>query len=317
MRSLTVRPQLSFTAILVGLLAVESVVLASQAYVRHPLPVRAAIIFDLCAVPLLTWWLLMVRPGRARPRTLARVAVLCIALCALLFGREVRLLAAPLEFGVLYIAFTSVRNALRARSSSDPADALRAGLVSALGDNPAARALAYELTVFWYALFSWGRPAPAGFTAYKRAGWVAIYVALGIGSLGEAVAMHFLLRRFGPLAALAGIVLHLYALTWMLGDLRALAVRPIQVQDGFLRLRIGLRWEADIPLRLIESIDPGALSAAAQAGGLRLGVIGSPNLRVALREPVELHGIFGIRKQSDKLLLQVDDPDALGAALIR
>lgn len=309
MRSLTVRPQLSFTAILVGLLAAESVVLASRAYALHPMPVRAAVIFDLCAMPLLAWWLLMVRPGRARPRTLARVAVLAIAFAALIFGREVRLLGVPLELGVLYLAFTSVGKALRTRAAADPAAALRQGFTDALGDNPAARALAYEFTVFWYAVVSWGRSAGAGFTAYKRAGWTAIYLALALCSVGEGIGMHFLLRRFGPLAAWAGIVLHVYMLIWILGDLRALAMRPIAVSGGVLHLRIGLRWEAEIPLRLIESVERGGTE------GMRLGVIGSPNLRLLLREPAQLHGMFGVRRQSSSLLLQVDDPDGLTAAL--
>ena len=309
MRSLTVRPQLSFTAILVGLLAVESFVLASRAYALHPLPVQAAVIFDLAVVPALLWWLLVVRRGLARPRTVARVAVLGIAFSALLFGREVRLLAAPIELVILYIAFNSVRSALRARGSADAATALRAGLIRALGDNLAARAVASELSILWYALFSWGRPSPAGFTAYKRAGWTAIYSAVALCSLGEGIGMHFLLRRLGPLAAFAGIALHVYMLLWLLGDLRALAMRPIVVEGGLLRLRIGLRWEAEVPLRLIERVERGGTQ------GLRLGVLGSANLRLVLSEPVELHGIFGIRRGSSELLLQVDDPDALAAAL--
>src|SRR5471030_1375205 len=75
MRSLTVRPQLSFTALLAFLAAVESAVLASRAYALHPLPIAAAITFDLCTMPALAWWLLVVRRGLARPRTVARVAI--------------------------------------------------------------------------------------------------------------------------------------------------------------------------------------------------------------------------------------------------
>lgn len=53
------------------------------------------------------------------------------------------------------------------------------------------------------------------------------------------------------------------------------------------------------------------------AQGLRLGVLGSPNLVVRLRRQIELHGPFGIRKTSDTLLLQVDEPDALESELTR
>jgi hypothetical protein len=316
MRSVSVRPQLSYAAVLAAVIAAESAVLASRAYGLHPLPLRAAVIFDLCVVPAGLWWLFFVRKGKAQPRTIGRVFVLSVAVVALIFGRDVRLLAAPVELILLYLGFTSVRGALRARSSADAAVALRTGLVAALGDNFAAHAAAGELTVFWYAFFSYGAAAKAaardGFTAYKRAGWTAIYVAIALVSVGEAVGVHFLLRRFGPIATGSAAAFHVYALLWMLGDLRALMVRPIRVEEGVLHLRLGLRWEAEIPLSLIERVE---LQPKAAEGAMRLAVLGSANLRLVLRSPVVLHGPFGIRRESSDLLLQVDEPERLAAAL--
>ncbi|HEY2029991.1 MAG TPA: hypothetical protein VGH20_12375 [Myxococcales bacterium] len=316
MRSLSIRPQLSYAAVLSAVVAAESAVLASRAYSVHPLPLRAAVIFDLCAVPAGLWWLLFVRRGKAQPRTTARVFVLSVAFAALLFGRDVRLLAAPVELFLMYLAFTSVRGALRARASADAVTALRNGLVAALGDNFAARAAAGELTAFWYAFFSYGAAARAaardGFTAYKRAGWTAIYVAVALVSVGEAAGVHFLLRRFGPIATVSAAGFHLYALLWMLGDLRALMVRPIRVEEGTMHLRLGLRWEAEIPLSLVERVE---LSPKASPSAMRLAVIGSANLRLLLRAPVVLHGPFGIRRESRDLLLQVDEPERLSARL--
>ena len=49
--------------------------------------------------------------------------------------------------------------------------------------------------------------------------------------------------------------------------------------------------------------------------GLRLGVLGSPNIALELSVPLELHGPFGVRKTGDRLLLQVDQPDALARAI--
>ncbi|HZR07954.1 MAG TPA: hypothetical protein VFA79_05175, partial [Myxococcales bacterium] len=95
-----------------------------------------------------------------------------------------------------------------------------------------------------------------------------------------------------------------------IGDLRALVLRPIRVEGGKLLLRIGLRWEADVALDAIAAVDrtPGA-------SGLRLGVLGTPNLVLKLRAPMRVHGPFGIRKTAETLLLQVDDPDGLARAL--
>jgi hypothetical protein len=312
MRAIAARPQLVFVLLLGGVLAAESAALASRGMVQHPQTIRAAVIFDLCVVPAGLWWALIVRRGLARPRTIARVVVLSIALCAVLFGREVRLLAIPLELGLVYLAVISVRRAVLARSASDAAAALRLGIADALGESAVARAVATELAIVWYALFSWGRSAPSGFTAYKRAGWIAIYVAILLACVAEAIPLHFLFRRWGPLAAALSVVVHAYTALWLIGDLRALVLRPIRIESSALLLRLGLRWEADIPLAEIASVSRGPAGP-----GLRLGVLGSPNLVVKLRRPWTLHGPFGIRKTSDTLLLQVDDPDALAAALSR
>ena len=104
--------------------------------------------------------------------------------------------------------------------------------------------------------------------------------------------------------------MHVYTVLWLIGDLRALVLRPIRIEEGKLLLRIGLRWEADVPLEAIAAVErtPGA-------NGLRLGVLGTANLVLKLRAPMRLHGPFGIRKTSDTLLLQVDDPDGLARAL--
>ena len=307
MRAIAVRPGLQFAVVAAFVVAAESAVLASRGFSLHPVPLRLAVIFDLCTALPLGYWLLVVRRGLARPRTVARVAVLAIALCAAIFGREVRLLAVPLELALLWVAVASVRRALRTRTSPDAATALRLGLSEALGDNTPARAVATEFSVLWYALCSWGRTAPAGFTADQRAGWIAIYFAVGIAIFAEGIPLHFLLPRGWAIASAA---LHLYTALWLVGDLRALVLRPITVEDGVLHLRIGLRWEADLPLDEIVGAE-----ISQRVEGCRMGVIGSPNLILRLRHPAELHGPYGIRRTAQALSLQVDDPQGLRRAL--
>jgi hypothetical protein len=95
------RPQLLFLLLVAFVLAAESLALASRAMALHPQAIRAAVLFDLCVVPAVLWWALVVRRGLARPRTIARIALAAVALCALLFGREVRLLALPLELALI------------------------------------------------------------------------------------------------------------------------------------------------------------------------------------------------------------------------
>ena len=201
-----------------------------------------------------------------------------IAVAALIFGREVRLLAVPLEAVLLYLAYV----AYRAGRETLPVKIVRS-----------------ELSVLWYALFSWRRKAPPGFTAYKRAGWGAVYFALGLVTLAEGAAFEILWPHWWTVA------LHIYALLWLLGDLRAMQLRPIQLAQDKLLLRIGLRWQADIPISQISSVD------MELSKGLKLGVLGSPNLHLQFREAIELQGLFGVTRRADSLLLQIDDPGGL------
>ena len=243
--SVAVRPQLRFLLLASFVVVAESLVLASPKFWLHPELFRSAVIFDLVVIPGALWWLLVVRRGLARPRSIATVAVLSIGLCAALFGRELRLLALPLEAALVWALAREIRS----------------------GSSLPARAIRTELSVLPF---------------------------------------HFLLPRGWALASNA---VHLYTVLWLIGDLRALVLRPIRVEDGKLLLRIGLRWEADIPLRQIAAVERSAPQ------GLKLGVLGSPNLALRLRAPAELHGPFGIRKTADVLLLQVDDPEGLERAL--
>src|SRR5207249_3536264 len=135
-------------------------------------------------------------------------------------------------------------------------------------------------------------------------GWVAIHSALVMCVVAEAVPLHFLLLRWGAAAAATGAALHAYSILWLLGDLQALRLRPIRVENGMLLLRIGLRWEADIPLSEIAAVDRSGT-------GLKLGVLGTPNFLIRLKNPVELRGLLGLRRRSSELALQVDDPDGL------
>lgn len=136
---------------------------------------------------------------------------------------------------------------------------------------------------------------------------------LGLVTLAEAIPLELLLRRFGIAPAAIAAAIHLYALLWFLGDARALRNRASRIDGNMLRLQLGLRWAADVPLRLIESVETGP----APLGSLRLTVLGSTNLVLRLRQPIEVSGLFGITRRSSTLAIQLDDPEGLAAALRR
>src|SRR6266852_5805926 len=103
--SLAALRPLVFAALAVAAVAAEYAVVASRGFALHPTGFSAAVIFDLVVGLPLAWWLLVVRPGAARPRTLVPVALAGLAVAAALLPGErgllrgLRFLAIPAGAG--------------------------------------------------------------------------------------------------------------------------------------------------------------------------------------------------------------------------
>lgn len=280
------------------LVSAELAVVASQAFVRHPQVFAAAVAFDLVVVPALLAWV----TGALRPWTAAMVGVSIAG--SLLPGVHLRWLAAPAELVVIGLVVRKL-----ASGSGDWIDRLR----EALPDTLPARIAITEMTLLWYGLLSWRKKPAPGFTAHKRAGLVAIDAVLVLGVLAEAIPFHFWLHGWWRLGTAA---LHAYSMIWLMGDLQALRLRPSTIEGGALHLRIGLRWEARLPLASLTFAGaPGQDPNPSGPPPLRVAVIGQPNLLLRFSEPQTLRKLFGIEKRAAAIALLVDDPDGLLAAL--
>lgn len=206
----------------------------------------------------------------------------------------------------------------RAATGMDLYDALRESSCSVVG-SVAGGALAYETTLLYYAAAGWFRSPELGdgaFTVHRNVAYVPLMVAVMIAVVVETVAVHLLLRLWSPVAAWVMTAISLYTLIWLIGDVHAVRQRPIRVQDGMLHLRLGLRWDAKIPLALIKSVEtPGNDEHSGGRQNLKAVLFGAPNLRLVLSEPVRAVGFYGIRRKVQSIDLHVDDPGGLTAAL--
>jgi hypothetical protein len=186
-------------------------------------------------------------------------------------------------------------------------------LRGALGGSAVARIVANELAMLGLAFFSWrSRPEPGTLSVHRRSAWTAVCMAVLLVSVPEAAGLHVLIARWSPSAAWAASALGIYGVAWLLGDLRALQLRGVTVSGGLLRIRIGVRREADVPLSSISAIEQGGAP-----GADRLAVLGAPTLTLRLREPVEVRSLFGKARRATALALQIDDPAAFRALLAR
>lgn len=198
-------------------------------------------------------------------------------------------------------------------------DAVERGLADALESEALASAAVMELRLVWLGLTGVFRRAPEGITMHRESGWMWVSAFLVALSFLEIPILHLLvdallapLAWLGPVWVLPWVLsaASAYGVLWLIGDAQALRLEPTRVGVDTLHLAVGLRWRAEIPRALIQAVEP-----AIDAEDDDFSVFGAPNVCVQLSQPVQVRGPFGIRRETDRFTLQVDDVAGLIRAL--
>ena len=318
-------PLLAFAVWLLVLGSTTAFVLGRPDYPSHAGVLGPALAIDLTLTTALVAWLLLVRTGIAATRTLVPLTLLGLAVAwrlDLVSGG----LAVPLGIaagvgelvvgGFALLRIRQIRAVWLSERESDPDGALETALASAL--HPVlASAVAGELTLLRLALTSWRTPPPKGpgiFSTHEESGWTAIVGGVMLLVVAETIGLHLFVARYSEVGAWLLTAASAYSALWILGDTQALRLHPIRVADGVVRVSIGLRWRVRIPLEHVASAEP---TWEADEGELDLGMAGAPRVLLVLTEPVTVRGMFGIRQQTDRLVLPVDDREGFVALLSR
>ncbi len=197
--------------------------------------------------------------------------------------------------------------------------ALQHALASALGNGRAAGFIASELTILACATAGLFRRGPAQRCRDRdESMWMAALAGLGVALVGEAFAVHMLLRAWSPSAALIAGCLHAYTGLWLLGDARALRLsHGTRVDGDVLEIDLGLHARARLPLSAIDRLE--AVGAAppdrATPGYVRATLLGDPNLLIHLREPTPVHLALGRERLATTIGVALTAPEALAEVM--
>jgi len=179
-----------------------------------------------------------------------------------------------------------------------------------------ARAAAFEVAVFGYLLFIWHKPAQPGFTYHRKNGSQVLLSVLLFLIVVETIGTHLLLSLWNTTLASVVTALGAYFVFQIVAHLKAVSLRPILVTDHEVLLRCGLLGDAAIPKKIIDSVETVTASADPTSYDLiPLGGMSTPNIRLSLREPVSVFGIYGIKKEATVFRISLDDPTAFIEAL--
>jgi hypothetical protein len=332
-----IAPRTTTTRALVLFLAFASVVLLIERWATLSprfllLPGKlgeVVVLFDLAVGAPLLYWFLVVRGAKVSGVTVIPVISLgLVSAGALLpeghreFARYGRLALAPAELAFGWWAVQRARLAMKRAQSGDGQggnadffDHLRSALRSALRVPLMADAVAFELALLYYALFSWrAKPhIPAGaraFTAHKKSGVTALLMVAAFMTVVETSIVHLVVQRWSTTAAWIVTALSIYGVLWIIGFMQAIRLRPILLTPTSLLVRLGMLSSVEVPYESIASITPAKYPFPDRRapGYLRAMLAGDLQFLIELRVPRRATGAYGRTREISLIGLCVDEP---------
>jgi hypothetical protein len=309
----------AFLLLAVAINAIDSTIVRTVADPARRMVVSAAATLDLVVVVCAIYYWLLVRPGIRGRVSLIPIALLGVLRATFLYPNA-RTLAAFVAGAceVALIAFVVIQVRARARRNpgkrdGDPVDLLHASLQPILPG--AARFLAAELSIFYYALFSWrAKPyVPQGaqaFSLHKKSGHADLLYIVALASTMEIVPLHLLLRHWSLPAAWIATSLSLYGMIWLIGLARSIALRPVLVGPDSLDIKFGLLFRLRVPRESIAAVHIGPAD-----GATVIPRRSTPNVCIEFVSVLDAEGPLGLRRPVRQLALSADDPADFEKAL--
>ena len=171
-----------------------------------------------------------------------------------------------------------------------------------------------EVSVIYYAFFKWRKTTPtnASFSYHKNSGIVAFLSALLFVVLIESVAVHLLLHQWSTVFAWVVTIISLYSALQLLGFIKSIIHRPIEISDNTIHFKYGILRQASIPIEQIASIESFRKEIDTDESIEHLsffkGIDGN-NLLIKLKHPSTFYGLYGLNKKFETFAVQIDDSE--------
>lgn len=194
--------------------------------------------------------------------------------------------------------------------------------------NRMTKILVSDMSIFYYALFSWKKKPPVAkdkfFTYHKNSSVMMIYIMLIHATVIETIGLHVLVHQWSAVLAWILLALNVYAVLFFIAEIRAIGLSPFMIDHGILYLQVGLTKSAVIPFKDIDQIRTYEGPAKLSKKVLKITMVATvkdifhekPSYEIILREKVEVNYMYGFRKSVDRVLLNVDDYEAFRSALL-
>lgn len=297
------------------------------ATVDSPEVLAGALVVDLVVFVPAAYYFLIVRRFDLPAISVAGIFVLSLIAATQIIPDEQQRILTPVEIiaGIAevtvlsFIAWKAVTGIRRYRAAAgeqhnqDAFDAIRRAARQVIDSRRVADMLAFEIAILYYGLGSWRKrreEGPGSYTSYKSNNYGATLLGIGVLLAVELIAVHLIvLHYWSATGAWILSILTVYAGIWLLSEWHAHRLRPTAITAHALVLRAGVRWEVTIPFSRIRSFRRISAIEEKPGGTLNLVAFGDALFEVTTSAPVEAHGAYGMRKETECVWFAIDAPD--------
>ncbi|UKJ79150.1 beta-carotene 15,15'-monooxygenase [Priestia megaterium] len=179
--------------------------------------------------------------------------------------------------------------------------------------------LCSEMLMFYYAFGTWKKqPSNEGntFTLYKRSSFITFQIMIIHAIVIETLGLHWLLHNTSIILSIVLLILNIYSIVFFLGDIQALRLNPLRVDDDCLYVSFGLAKRMKIRFQDIEEIIEDTHILEQKIPSTTIEFIARdfetvhPDLLLTLKSPIEATLFMGIKKKYKQVAIRVDDSHA-------
>lgn len=179
--------------------------------------------------------------------------------------------------------------------------------------------LCSEMLMFYYAFGTWKKqPSTEGdtFTLYKRSSFITFQIMIIHAIVIETLGLHWLLHNTSIVLSVVLLFLNIYSIVFFIGDIQALRLNPLRVDNDRLYVSFGLAKRMEIRFQDIEEIIEDTHILEQKIPSTTIEFIARdfetvhPDLLLTLKSPIEATLFIGIKKKYKQVAIRVDDPHA-------
>lgn len=183
--------------------------------------------------------------------------------------------------------------------------------------NPIIHIFASELILVYYALFSWTKKPTQGISMYKNSSYVAFQVMMIHAIILESIGLHWWLHSKVPVISIILLLINVYGVFFILADLQAMRLNPIQFTEKGMYISFGLIKRAYIQYKDIEDVitKKELLEVKKRKGCVEFICRDFeevfPQVLIKMKSTQKVDFMYGIKKNYKFVSIKCDDPTKL------